>query len=84
MITEALKRGIGAVTVQAVTNEVKKRPLIRREVEGRRMATTKEMVALDSRLIAFAKDGHGRCRPLGDPNRPIMRERFNEGPRTLS
>jgi conjugative relaxase-like TrwC/TraI family protein len=79
LVTEALKRGIGAVTVEDVTREVGKRPLIRSEVEGRRMATTEEMVELESRLINFARNGRGRCRPLGDPERPCSREKFTDG-----
>ena len=79
LVTEALKRGIGAVTVEDVTREVAKRPLIRSEVEGRKMATTEEMVELESRLIDFARGGRGRCLPLGDPERPCSRDWFNEG-----
>ncbi len=56
LMTEALKRGIGAVTVQGVAQEMKERPLIRSDIDGRSMATTKEMLALESRLIAFARD----------------------------
>jgi conjugative relaxase-like TrwC/TraI family protein len=79
IVTEALKRGIGAVTVQGVIDEVSNRPLIRSEVAGRKMATTKEMVALESKLIDFARQGRGRCRPLGDPQRPCSRDWFNDG-----
>ena len=79
LVTEALKRGIGAVTVEGVTHEVQKRPLIRSDVAGRPMATTKEMLALESRLIDFARQGRGRCRPLGDPERPCSRDWFNDG-----
>ena len=79
LVTEALKRGIGAVSVEGVTKEMGKRPLIRSEVEGRKMATTKEMLALESKLIDFASKGRGRCRPLGDPKRPCSRDWFNEG-----
>ena len=79
LVTEALKRGIGAVTVEGVTREVQERPLIRSDVAGRPMATTKEMLALESRLIDFARQGRGRCRPLGDPERPCSRNWFNDG-----
>ena len=79
LLTEALKRGIGSVTVEGVAQEMAVRPLIRSDVANRSMATTKEMLALESRMIDFARQGRGRCRPLGDPNRPITRERFNEG-----
>ena len=43
------------------------------------MATTEEMKGAEARVIAFARDGRGRYRPLGDANRPIAREPFNEG-----
>jgi conjugative relaxase-like TrwC/TraI family protein len=79
LITEALKRGIGAVTVKGVAREMQDRPLIRSEVDGRKMATTKEMVALESKLIEFARNGRGKCRPLGDKERPCSRDWFNEG-----
>jgi len=77
LVTEALKRGIGAVTVEGVTREVQTRSLIRSTVAGRAVATTKEMLALESRLIDFARQGRGRYRPLGDPNRPCSRDWFN-------
>ncbi len=79
LVTEALKQGLGAVTVEDVTREVSKRPLVRSEVDGRRMATTREMVSLESRLVDFARKGRGRCRPLGDPKRPCSREWFTQG-----
>lgn len=81
LATEALKRGIGAVTVEGVADEMKRRPLIRSEVEGRPMATTKEMLALEGKLIEFAKQGRGRHRPMGDLRQPISRDWFNDGQR---
>jgi conjugative relaxase-like TrwC/TraI family protein len=79
LATEALKRGIGAVTVDGVLTEVESRPLIRSEVDGRAMATTREMLSLENRLVDFARDGRGRYRPLGDPDRPCSRDWFNDG-----
>jgi conjugative relaxase-like TrwC/TraI family protein len=79
LITEALKRGLGAVTVRGTAKEMKGRPLIRSEVDGRNMATTPEMIALEARLIDFARRGRGKCRPLGDPDRPCSRPWFNKG-----
>jgi ATP-dependent exoDNAse (exonuclease V) alpha subunit len=67
------------VTVEGVAREVQKRPLIRSHIDGRPMATTKEMLALEMRLIDFARQGRGRCRPLGDPKRPCSRDWFNDG-----
>jgi hypothetical protein len=79
LVTEALKRGIGAVKVEDVAETLAKRPLIRSMVGGRSVATTKEMLALESRLVEFARRGRGSCRPLGDPQRPCSRDWFNDG-----
>ena len=79
LLTEALKRGIGSVTVEGVAAEMRQRPLIRSEATGRVVATTKEMLALEARLTDFARLGRGRCRPLGDPDRPCSRDWFNDG-----
>ena len=79
MLTEALKRGIGSVTVEDVQRELKQRPLIRGEQGGRAMATSRDMLASESRLIAIARRGRGRFRPLGDPERKCSRNWLNDG-----
>jgi conjugative relaxase-like TrwC/TraI family protein len=79
LLTEALKRGIGEVTVADVKRELAGRPLIRGEHAGWPMATTPDMLGAESRLIAFARGGRGTLRPLGDPERPVSRGWFNEG-----
>lgn len=79
LLAEALRRGIGEVTVEETSKELASRDLIRREVKGRPAVTTKDMLALESQMLDFARDGRGRCRPLGDAKRPISREWFNEG-----
>jgi conjugative relaxase-like TrwC/TraI family protein len=79
LLTEALKRGVGAVTVEGVKRELAHRPLIWGSHNGREMATSKDMLAAESRVITFARDGRGRFRPLGDPDRPCSRDWFNDG-----
>lgn len=79
LLTAALNRGIGSVTVDTVKSELSRRPLIRGEVDGRAMATTGQMQSIENQIIAFARDGRGNCRPLGDPDRPCTREWLNEG-----
>ena len=74
LLTEALKRGIGSVTVEGVKRELFKRPLIRGDVAGTAMATTDDMRKAEARLIAIAREGRGQCRPLARPDRPITRE----------
>ena len=79
LLTEALKRGLGTVTVEDVSREMGQRPLIRSDALGRKMATTKEMLALESKVIDFARQGRGRFRPLGNPDRKCSRDWFNDG-----
>lgn len=79
LVTVALQRGLGAVTVEDTAREMRERPLIRSDVVGRKMATTKEMLAMESKLIDFARKGRGRCRPLGNPDREFSRDWFNDG-----
>jgi conjugative relaxase-like TrwC/TraI family protein len=78
LLTEAMKRGLGAVTVEGVRAELASRPLIRGEKDGRALATTEELKDAESRLIAFAREGRGRLRPVGDADRPISRTPFND------
>lgn len=78
LMTEALKRGLCAVTVDAVSKELSGRPLIRSRVDDRDMATTREMLALESKIVSFARDGRGRFRPMGSPDRKFTRDWLND------
>lgn len=78
LMTEALKRGLGAVTVEDTAKELSTRPLIRSRVDDRDMATTREMLALESKIVSFARDGRGRFRPLTSPDRKVSRDWLNE------
>jgi conjugative relaxase-like TrwC/TraI family protein len=79
LVTEALKRGVGSVTVEDVKRELAKRSLIRGEQDGRKMATTHKMLEMESSVIEFARGGRGRFRPLGDPDREFHRDWLNDG-----
>ncbi|OWK47336.1 MobF family relaxase [Fimbriiglobus ruber] len=79
LLTEALKRGLGSVTVGNTARELATRNLIRGDHGGRAVATTPDMLAAETRLVAFARSGRGRCRPLVDEGRPFIREWLNDG-----
>ncbi len=79
LITEALKRGMGSVSVDEVRNELARRPLIRAEKDGRVAVTTGSVLAEERQVIDFAKKGRGRFRPLGDQDRPFIRNWLNDG-----
>ena len=57
----AIRHGIGWVTPEEVQQEAKRQGLLVRNGE----ATTKGVLAEESRVIAFARDGKGTCRPMG-------------------
>jgi conjugative relaxase-like TrwC/TraI family protein len=57
----ALRRGIGSVTPEEVQAEARKQGLLTRGGE----ATTRQVLAEEERVIAFARDGRGTCRGMG-------------------
>ncbi|HEY2787040.1 MAG TPA: MobF family relaxase [Fimbriiglobus sp.] len=79
LLTEAMKRGLGAVTVEGVERELGRRPLIRGEKDGRAVATTEAVLAEEQKVVDFAKEGRGRFRPLGDTARTLARSWLNAG-----
>lgn len=56
----ALRHGIGSVTPEAVEAEAKRQGLLVKKGE----ATTRGVLAEEQRIIAFAREGRGGCRPL--------------------
>ena len=81
LLAEALKHGLGAVTVEGVRGAYARRSLLVEERDGRRVVTTPEVLAEEERLVAFARDGRGTRRSLGVPGRPIQRDWLNAGQR---
>ncbi len=79
LLTEALKRFVGAVTIERVKRELARRPLIRGQKDGRATVTTWEMKRLEGRVVDFGRDGRGRYRPLGDAERKCTRDWLNHG-----
>lgn len=65
LLTEAMKRAVGRASPEAVTQAVAHEDLIIAERDGRRFATTREVLAEEDRMLAFAREGRGACRPLG-------------------
>ena len=80
LLTTALKQGLGSVTVEGVRREYERVPLLVEEHGGRRVVTTGHVLEEEERLVDFARDGRGTCRPLA-PDRPIQRDWLNAGQR---
>lgn len=61
---DALRQGIGSVTVDAVRRELDRNDVIAREIDGRRLVTTKTVLDEERQMLDFARDGRGRLAPL--------------------
>jgi conjugative relaxase-like TrwC/TraI family protein len=81
LLTEALKRGLGSVTIEAVKKELAARPLIRGDYRGRPTATTTELRDCDQTLISWSRKGRGKYRPIAPTSRTIVRDFLNVGQR---
>ncbi len=81
LFAEALKRSVGAASWEAVEQAVGKQGLLVAERDGRRMATTRNVLDEERAMIGFARDGRGTCRRLGPKNYRFKREWLDEGQR---
>lgn len=77
LLADAMKRAVGIASPQTVAQAVAEQGLIIAERDGRRLATTREVLAEESRMLAFARNGRGACRPLA-PDHVIHREWLND------
>ncbi|HWB12754.1 MAG TPA: MobF family relaxase [Pirellulales bacterium] len=78
LLAEALKHGVGKATVEEVHQALAASDVITAERHGRRMATTREVLAEERGLIAFAREGRGACRPLADGHDGFTRDWLSE------
>jgi conjugative relaxase-like TrwC/TraI family protein len=74
---EALRFGVGQVTLEEVNEALKNHGVLLREYRGQRMATTSAILAEESRMLSFAREGRGACRPLVGGNQPLERTWLN-------
>jgi conjugative relaxase-like TrwC/TraI family protein len=77
----ALKQAVGQATVEQVLDRAARSNLIIGDRNGRRMATTRDVLKEERRVIDYAKASQGTCRPLVDKSWKIKREKLNDGQR---
>lgn len=66
LVTTALKHGLGRVTVPGVWEELARhKDLIRRNVDGKAIVTTRQVFDEEKTIAAFAIAGRGKHKPLG-------------------
>jgi conjugative relaxase-like TrwC/TraI family protein len=78
VLTEALRHGVGQVSVEAVKADFIAKPVIIRKVDGREMATTREVLSEESAMLSYARGGRGKAQPL-NKHWQIKREWLNDG-----
>lgn len=77
ILTAALKRSFGAATPEQITSAVGGEGLITAERDGRRLVTTRVVLAEERRMLDFAREGRGACRQLGLGTHTFAREWLN-------
>jgi conjugative relaxase-like TrwC/TraI family protein len=64
LLATALRRAAGAAAPEQVLDEARRSNLIIGERNGRRMATTRNVLLEEKHVIEFARNGRGACNPL--------------------
>jgi conjugative relaxase-like TrwC/TraI family protein len=64
LLAYALRHGVGHVTLDDVNRKLKSAGVIVRDYHGEQLATTKAVLAEETRILSFAKKGRNVCRPF--------------------
>lgn len=77
LLATAFKQAIGVATPEQVMQQVSQAQLLIASRRGRSMATTREVLAEEERVIEFARKGRGAARPLVGPGYKLKRTWLN-------
>lgn len=78
LVAAALTVGVGGVTADQVRAELNRLGVLTRVWDGRLVATTRDVLAEEQRVLAFARTGRGTCAPLA-PRHRLTRDWLNAG-----
>jgi conjugative relaxase-like TrwC/TraI family protein len=81
LLTTAMRQALGEGSVRDVHQAFSSKDLLIHERKGRRMATTREVLEEESRIIDFARQGRGTCRPFVHGKRAFQRAWLNSSQR---
>ena len=79
LAAEMLKAGLGRFSAAEALATIRDSDVIIRELNGRRLATTREVLAEEERLIAVARDGRGQCDALNGAEAAADRRGLSAG-----
>ncbi|MCA9027603.1 MAG: relaxase domain-containing protein [Planctomycetaceae bacterium] len=77
VLATALKQAVGQATVDEVFDSAQRSELIVGERQGRRMATTREVLLEERNVVDFARRGRGTCTPFVRKRSNFKREWLN-------
>jgi conjugative relaxase-like TrwC/TraI family protein len=78
LLATALKHSVGQATVEQVLNQAERSDLIIGERNGRQMATHRDVLNEESRVIDFARKGRGACRAFSKSPQTFKRDWLND------
>ncbi len=77
VLATALRQAVGKATVEQVVKQADRSGLIVGERDGRRMATTREVLSEERKVVGFAKSGRGACKPFTSKERVFKSDQLN-------
>ena len=77
LLADALKRGIGKLSITTTERAVQEQNLITADQDGRRWVTTREVLAEEQKMIHFARSGRGTQLRLGRGKHTLKRTWLN-------
>ena len=77
VLAEALRQGVGKASRETIEKLTERQPLVHATRNGRRLVTTREVLDEESRMLVFAREGRGLCRPISTEPRPFRRDWLN-------
>lgn len=77
LLATALRQSVGQATPDDVMRHYERSSLINGTRYGQRMVTTREVLDEERRLVKFARDGRGTCRPFVERKETFERDWLN-------
>jgi conjugative relaxase-like TrwC/TraI family protein len=81
LLADSLKRAVGVCSRETVETAFHKYDFVTAERDGRRMATTRAVLAEERQMIAFAREGRGTQAQFCNKKHEFQREWLNDGQR---
>lgn len=78
LLESALRRGFGAVLPEQVKDAAARAGILTRTIDGQTLVTTREVLAEEHAMLAFARDGRGTCRALNPAGEVYHSETLNQ------